>query len=384
MIDFSLTPQQEEIKKKAHDFAKEYIIPREKILDEKEEFPLEIINKARELDLMNVMIPKEYGGLGYDMGERIIIAEELGWGCSGVAATLLVHDAAIIPLIVAGSHYQKQKYLKKVLDGELFTLALTEPQSGSDLMGIETEAVKMDNKYIINGKKTLISNIRYSNYIITLAKIKSADNSFKVAPFIISSKAEGVIKSHYYEKMGQRASDLGEVIFNNVSVNEEDRIGEEDGLKVILKTFEMNRICCAAIAIGVAQRAMQESIKYAQKRTAFGKPIWKNQSIGHMIADMAIQIHGARLMIWHAIWNMQVNGDREKYSSYAKVYATDAATQICINAIQVFGGYGVLKEYPVEKLLRDIKVCQIYEGTSQIQKEIIIKTLMKQANEGGI
>lgn len=371
------------IKEEAHKFATEYILEKADEYDKNSIFPIDIFNKSRECGLMYGIIPTKYGGRGLTMMDRFIIAEELSWACSGIAIAMQVQDACVIPFLILATEKQRKKYFKKMLDGRLFSMAFTEPDCGSDLGAVKMEAKKVGDKYILNGKKTLIASVNESDYIIVFANIiNEKKNTYSF--FIVDTHKDGVINKKNYETLGQCANHIGEFTLCNYEVAEEDLLGNEDGLKKALQCIEYNRSCCGAVAIGIGRRAMEESINYARKRNAFGRPIWKHEAIGHIIADMDIKLQAARLLGWLAVKNMEYDNDKEKYASYAKVYASDSAMEICTSAVQIFGGYGIIKDYKVEKLFRDVKSCQLYEGTSQIHKNIIIKELMKQSDENNI
>lgn len=376
MIDYVFNEQQLKLKEKAHEFAVKYILPKEREYDEKAVFPSDIIEKARAEKLVNGMIPKEYGGQGYGVMERYIISEEMAWACSGIAIAMQVQDAVVIPFLLSKKEPLRKKYFKELLDGKLMALAYTEPDAGSHLTAIQTEARHVGDTYILNGTKTLISSVNQAAYALVFAKIRKPEKDV-FSMFVVDMKDPGITIHESIETMGQRANVIGGFDMHDVVVKEEDMIFEEDGFKTALKGIEYNRTCCSGIAVGIARRALDESIKYAKERETYGKPIWKHQAVGQMIANMDVQIQAAQLLSWQAAKNMELNNDREMLSSYAKVFSTDAATQICSDALQIFGGNGYLKKNEVEKLYRDVKVCQIYEGTSQIHRDTIVRLLVK-------
>ncbi len=375
MKELFVNLKQREIQQKAKDFAKKSIIPYAEYYDKKPSLPREIFKSAIGAGIMLGMIPEEYGGCGYSSRERFIIAEECAWACAGISISMQVQDACVIPILKLANTMQKSFYFNEMLNNKIFSMAFTEPSCGSDLAAIKTTARKEGNKYIINGKKSLIAAVNYCDYIEVFAKVEDTN---KYAMFIIKTSNKGINVTKKYKTMGQRANELGDVEFHSVEVDEDSRIGDEQSIKPFLEIIENNRACCAAIAIGIGRRAMDEAAKYAIKRTAFGKEIFQFQAVGHMLAQMAINLEASRLLGYEAIDVFErVGSDVEKKASYAKAFAAESAMKICIDAVQILGGYGVTEDNIVEKLYRDVKSCQIYEGTTQIQYDIISRKLMK-------
>jgi acyl-CoA dehydrogenase len=372
VLDFRL----EGIRDAARKFAKEEILKAERAYDKNPTLPRDIFRKGIEAGIMLGMIPKEYGGRGYSSRERFIIAEECAFACAGITISMQVQDACIIPILKLGNKEQKKFYFSEMLNDKIFSMAYTEPGCGSDLSAITTIAKKSGDKYILNGKKSLIAAVQYCDYVEIFAKIEGTNN---FAMFVIDMKSEGVTVTKEYRTMGQRANELGDVEFVNVVVDECTRLGEEQNMKRFLEIIENNRACCAAVAIGLGHRAMDEAAKYAINRKAFGRKICDFQSIGHNIAQMDIKLQAARLLGYQAIKQFEECGsDSNKLASYAKAFASESAMQICVDAVQIFGGYGVIEDNIVEKLYRDVKSCQIYEGTTQIQYDIISRKLLKE------
>ncbi len=378
MPDFSLSEEQKEVRDLAHKFAVAEILPVAKKLDETHEFPHEVFKKALDIGLLNVNIPEEYGGGGMGQLEEALINEELGWACSGVAASMEVNNLSNWPILLAGSDETKKKYLPKVIGGWRGAYALTEPEAGSDVAGIQTTAKRDGDSYVINGSKQFITNGSVADFYCVFAYTDKAARYNGMSCFVVDRTAKGVRVGKKEDKMGQRASDTVAMHFEEVRIPKENLLGKEgDGFKIAMQVFDRSRPAISAIAVGVARRAMEESIKFAGERKAFGKPIGDLQAIGFMIADMAINIEAARLLVWHAA-EMAERGEKSaKEAAIAKAFAADMCMKVTTDAVQVFGGYGYSKEYPVEKLMRDAKIFQIYEGTSQIQRVIIARELLK-------
>ena len=378
MISFELTEEQRMLRDMAHDFAANEIVPVAAHYDETGEFPWDIINKAREVGLINTNIPAEYGGGGLNALDELLIGEELAWGCTGISTSLLINNLAAIPIIVAGSDEQKRKWLGAMVDGALASYAVTEPGAGSDVASIQTTARKVGNEYVINGTKTFISNASVCDFCVVFAYTDKSQRYMGMSCFVVERDREGFTVSKKFDKMGQRASDTAEINFNEVVVPEENRIGPEGaGFLIAMRVFDFSRPGVAAAAVGLARRAMEEAIKYAAEREAFGQPIYKFQAVGHKIAEMAMNIEAARLLAWRAAWLIDQGRPNTMFASFAKAFAADMAMKVTTDAVQVFGGYGYMREYPVEKLMRDCKVFQIYEGTSEIQRNIIVRELFK-------
>ncbi|MCK5923256.1 MAG: acyl-CoA dehydrogenase family protein, partial [Methylococcales bacterium] len=371
-VNFELSEEQIMIRDLAREFARNEIAPVAEHYDQTHEFPWPVIKKAQELGLTAMIIPEEYGGLGLSSFEECLVGSELSWGCSGVSTALSVTGLSMWPILLSGNEEQKRTYSARVLDGELGAYCVTEPEAGSDVSGIGTIAIKDGDHYIMNGAKTFISGATNSNFYTVLAytdpSLRETRARYKgMSFFIVDRDWEGVSVGKPFNKMGQHASDTAEVIFENVRVPATHLIGEEGtGFMTSMGVFDHSRPGVAAGAVGVAQRALDESIKYAKERISMGRPIYKHQAVGHMIADMAMQVEAARLLTYKAAWSVD-NGERNTTpAAFAKAFAADMGMKVCTDAVQVFGGYGYMSEYPVEKLMRDIKIYQIYEGTSQI------------------
>ena len=379
-ISFELSDEQKQLQKMARDFAAREIIPVAEHFDQTAEFPIDIVNQGRDLGLVNLTIPLEYGGPGANVLEETIVSEELAYGCSGISTAMSVNNLSSLPILISGTEQQKEYWLgeRMVGKGELAAYCVTEPGAGSNVAGIQTRADRRNGRYVVNGSKIFISNVNYSSFYTVFALTDPTARHRGISCFIIERDSPGIKVSKHFDKLGQRAADTAEIVFENVEVPAENRIGAEgQGFMLAMKVFDHSRPGVAAGAVGVARRAMEECIKYAKERETFGQPIWQHQAIGHKIADMAINIEAARLLARQAAWLVDNGAENPKMAAYAKAFAADMAMQVTVDSVQVFGGYGYMKEYPVEKLMRDIKVFQIYEGTSEIQRNIIVRELFR-------
>lgn len=380
MVDFNLTEEQQMLRDMAREFTRREIIPNAMHHDETGEFPVEICRKAWENGLLNLHIGEEYGGLGLGVLESAIVCEETGYGCSGITTAMEANNLAESPLIVAASDDLKRRFLAPMTEEfKMAAYCVTEPGAGSDVSGIKTTAVKRGAKYVINGQKMWITNAAKADWYFVLAYTDPAAGHRGMTGFVVPRETPGVIVGRKEVNMGQRASDTRGITFENVEVPEENVVGKEgEGFKIAMAAFDITRPAVAAVAVGVARRAMEEAIAYAKERKAFGKPIANLQAISFMIADMAKAIEAARLLTWKASWLRDTGQRNSLHAAYAKAFAADEAMRICVDAVQVFGGYGFNTEYPVEKLMRDAKILQIYEGTSQIQRLIISRHLFSE------
>ena len=379
MIDFSLSEEQKALQGLARDFARKEILPKAAHHDETGEYPHGILQKAWEIGLMNVHIPEKFGGLGLGALDGCITAEEIAYACTGIGTAMEANNLAEAPLIVAGNENQMKKYFEPMI--EKYTLAaycVTEASAGSDVQGIRTTAEKKGDKYIINGEKMWITNAGVADWFFVLAYTDKSKGYKGTSAFIVDAKSSGVEVGKKEINMGQRASDTRGISFTNVEVPQENLLGNEgDGFKISMTAFDHTRPLIASAATGLAKRAMEESIKYAKERQTFGKPIFKHQAVSFMIANMAQNIEAARLLTWKASWMIDNKIRNTKYAAMAKAFAADMCMQVTTDAVQIHGGYGYNKEYPVEKLMRDAKIFQIYEGTSQIQRLIISKEIFE-------
>jgi acyl-CoA dehydrogenase len=378
VVDFSLTDEQKDIRQLAHDFAEKEIRPKAWDYDRDGTFPSEIIEKAWEVGLMNSHIPVEYGGPGLDYLTGCLIEEELGWGCSGIGTSLMCNGLAAAPVGLGGTEEIKKQYLG-ILSEEpkLASFCLTEPDAGSDVSAMRTTAVRKGDKYVINGTKCFITNGSHASWYTVYAKTDKEAGHRGISAFVVPRDAGGVTVDKKEDKLGQRASDTAMISFNDVEIPAGNLLGEENkGFKLAMMTLDRTRPGVSAMAVGIAQAAFEYARDYSKERVQFGVPIAMHQAIQFMIADMATKVEAARLLTWKS-GALLDRGERNTLaSSHAKRFAADAAMEITVDAVQVYGGYGFIKEYPVEKLMRDAKIMQLYEGTSQIQRLVIAREVL--------
>ena len=377
MISFALSDDQKQLQELARRFAKEEMAPKAEHHDKTGEFPYDVTKKAWELGLMNTHVPQEYGGLGLGVLDRIIITEELAYGCTGIATAMEANGLAAAPLIVAGNDAQKKQFLGMLTEEPKYAAyCVTEPGAGSDVAGIATVAKKVGDDYVINGSKMWITNANVASWYFVLAYTDQSAKHKGMSGFLVPRETPGITVGKKEDNLGQRASDTRGITFENVKIPSKYRLGNEgEGFKIAMSAFDHTRPMVSAGAVGLAKRAMDEAVQYATTRKTFGQPIAGYQAISFMIAEMAMNIEAARHLVWRSGWEID-NGHRNtKFAAMAKAFAADMAMQVTTNAVQVFGGYGYSKEYPVEKLMRDAKIYQIYEGTSQIQRLIIAKEI---------
>jgi alkylation response protein AidB-like acyl-CoA dehydrogenase len=381
-VDYFLTEQQQEIKNIAAKIAKEKIEPVAHEYDEKGIFPHDIVKILGETDLFRVFIPEEYDGLGGGCLEMCIVVEELSKACSGIALAYAASGLGTIPIILFGSEEQKRKYLPRLASGEILAaFAITEAGAGSDAANVKTTAVPQGDHYLVNGTKQWISNAGEATIYAVIALTDPARGVRGASALLIEKGWEGFDFGKKEDKMGIRASCTRELIFQNCKVPKAQLLGREGhGFMVAMKTFDQSRPGVAAQAVGVAAGALDKSVEYARTREQFGKPIISFQGLQFMLADMATQTEAARALTYQVARAVDA-GDKNSsmFSAMAKVFASDTAMKVTTDAVQVFGGYGYMKEYPVEKMMRDAKITQIYEGTNQIQREVIAQGLIKQS-----
>ena len=379
MIDFTLTEEQLALRALAHEFALNEIRPVAPRHDRTGEFPWDIIHKAHKLGLMNLTIPEEYGGGGLHEFEECLLTEELGWGCAGMTTTLSANTLGAIPIILGGSDEQKRKYLGMLTsEPALIAFNLTEPQSGSDSASMKMTARKVGGDYVLNGTKQFISNGSVAALHSVFAMTDPARGANGINAFVVPADTKGVSAGKEEDKMGQRASNTSQVIYQDAVVPAANRLGGEgEGFKLAMKTLDQSRAGIAALGVGLAQAALDAAVDYAKERKAFEQPIANFQAIQFLLADMAIKIETARLITWKAAWMVDHGQRASLESAIAKCYGSDIAMQVTTDAVQVFGGYGYMRDYPVEKYMRDAKLLQIYEGTNQIQRVVIARHLLR-------
>ena len=376
-VSFQLTDEQRDLRALAHEFAEKEIRPRAADYDEHSTHPADVIAKAHELGLMNMHIPEEFGGPGLSIFDGILVGEELSWGCAGITVSIIANTLGAAPVVLAGSDEQKREWLPALIEEPILcSFALTEPNAGSDVSGIQTTAVRKGDDYVINGSKMFISNAGHAAWMVVFASTDKSKGHRGLSAFIVPADADGVTVEKHLDKMGQRATDTSALAFQDVRVPAANRLGEEgEGFKIAMRTLDHTRPGTAIGAVGVARAAYELAVDYSRERVQFGQPIAMNQGVNFLIADMAAEIEAGRLLTWQAAWLLDQGKRATLQSSYAKRFASDTAMKVTTDAVQIFGGYGYMKEYPVEKLMRDAKLFQIYEGTSQIQRLVIAREI---------
>ena len=379
MPDFTLTEDQRQIRDLAREFARDVIVPAAGHHDKTGEFPREICRKAWELGLMNTHIPEAYGGPGLGVFEGCLIAEEVAFGCTGIGTAMEANTLAEAPVIVAGNEEQKSRFLAPMVKEFKFAAyCVTEPDAGSDVAGIKTLARRVGSDYVLNGAKMWITNGSVADWYFVLAYTDPDKRHRGMTTFLVDRNSPGVEVGKKEWNMGQHASDTRAVTLTDVKVPAANRLGNEgDGFKIAMTAFDHTRPIVSAAAVGLARCAMEHAIRYAQERKTFGAPIAAHQAVSFLIAEMAMNIEAARLLVWQSACTIDRGERNTRQAAFAKAFAADMAMKTATDAVQVFGGYGFSSEYPVEKLMRDAKVFQIYEGTSQIQRLIIAKEIFE-------
>jgi butyryl-CoA dehydrogenase len=379
-MDFKLTEEQELVRKNMREFAVKYVDPIAAEIDENSRHPAELFRKLAEGGWMGIPIPQQYGGAGSDFLTHIIAVEEISRSCSSTGFTLSFHAGIIgMSLNLFGNEEQKKKYLVPLAKGQhMGAFALTEPGAGTDVMAVSTTAVRDGNGYVMNGTKTFVSNGPLADtYIVFCWTDKSAGKK-GMSAFIIPRDTAGLKPGVHFKKMGLRSSQTSEVVFKECPIPRENLLGQEGaGLVMAMTGFDHGRIGIAAQAIGVLQAALDESIRYAKERVQFGNPIARQQAIAWMIADMATDLSAARFLAYHAAWLKDKNQPFGKEASMAKLFATEAAMKHTTQAVQIHGGYGYIKGVKVERLMRDAKIAEIYEGTSEAQRMVISGNVLR-------
>lgn len=378
MIDFSLTEEQEALQAMAREFAEKEMKPKAAKYDEGHEFPEEVMKKAFEAGFLTCTIPDEYGGGGLSDIDTVIISEELAAGCVGMYTTMMVNALAYTPIILFGTDEQKKKFLTPQTEKMSFaSFCLTEREAGSDAGALKTTAKKVGSEYVINGSKCFISNAGIAELYSVFANSKPEKGMRGISAFVVPRETPGITIGKVEDKMGQRASNTAEVIFEDVKVPEENLLGKEGiGFIIAMKTLDKTRAPVGAAGVGVAKAALQYAVEYAKTRIQFGKPIALFQHIAFQIAQLAMEINAARHLVWHAAWLMDEGKPCGKESAMAKAYASDVAMKVTTEALQILGGYGYMKDFPMEKLMRDAKLLQIYEGTNEIQRLVISREVI--------
>jgi len=383
MISFDLSEEQQILRETAHKFAENEIRPVAAQYDVSGEFPWDVMQKAFDAGLINAEVPEEYGGAGLGALDQAIISEEIGWGCVGMATTVGANDLALMPILIAATDEQKKRFLPKMTESLRFaSFCLTEAGAGSDAGAVSSVAEKSNGQYIINGTKQFISNGGVAKTFTIIASTDRSKGARGLTAIVVEAdECDGVSVGKKEDKMGQRASNTAEVVFENVKVPEANRLGKEgEGFKIFMKTLDRTRAGIGAIAVGLARSAMEHAANYSKERVQFGMPIAMNQAISFSIADMGMKIDAARLLTWRAAWMVDQGERVTKQSAFAKTFASDVAMEATTQAVQIFGGYGYMRDYPVEKLMRDAKLIQIYEGTNEIQRLVMAREMLLKGN----
>lgn len=378
MIDFSLTEEQKALQETAREFAVKEMRPNAAQYDKAEEFPEAVMKKAFEVGFLTCTIPKEYEGGGLSDLDTVIISEELAAGCAGMYTTMMVNALAYTPIILYGTDEQKKKFLTPLTKKMSFaSFCLTEREAGSDAGSLKTKARKVGDEYIINGSKCFISNASIANLYVVFANTAPERGARGISAFIVPRETPGLTMGKVEDKMGHRASNTAELFFDDCKVPAENLLGKEGiGFLIALKTLDRTRSPVGAAGVGVAKAALEYAVDYARTRVQFGRPVALFQHIAFQIAQMAMEINAARHLVWHAAWLMDQGKPCGKESAMAKAYGSDVAMKVTTEALQIFGGYGYMKDYPMEKLMRDAKLLQIYEGTNEIQRLVISREVI--------
>lgn len=379
-MDLTLTEEQRMIRDMARDFADKELAPRAAERDEASEFPWEALRKMGELGLLGLVVPEEYGGLLVDAVSYALAVEELARGCASTSLIMTVHcTTGCYPLLKFGTAEQKQRYLPRLATGEwLGGFALTEPGAGSDASAVATTAVRDGEEYILNGVKTFITSGSEARLITVFASVDRSKGTKGITAFLVDTQRPGFIVDAVEKKMGMRASHTAQFCLENYRVPAADRLGAEgDGFKIAMVTLDAGRIGIAAQAVGIAQAAFETAKRYAKERVQFGAPIANLQAIQFMLADMATEIEAARLLTYNAALKKDRGERHTQEAAMAKLFATEMSSRVCDMAIQILGGYGYSRDYPVERYYRDTRVTRIYEGTSEIQRVVIASQLLR-------
>jgi acyl-CoA dehydrogenase len=378
MMDFELSEDQRALEQTARKFVKDRIIPVAAKCDEEEVFPRDVYEAAWELGLVAPTIPTDYGGAGIGELDHTIVTEELAYGCTGIQTSITATTLAATPVMIAGDESQKKKYLGMLTSAPLFaSYATTEPAAGSDVAGLQCRATRHGDDWVLNGQKIYITNASYASFYVVFATVDPAKKHKGIMAFIVDRDTPGLSIGKKEKKMGQRASDTGTVILEDVKVPKANVLaGEGEGFKLAMMTFDRTRPDIGASACGLMRRCLDECLAFAQERKTFGVPIAQHQAVQFMLAEMAMKYEATRLLVHKAAWTMDRGGYSSMYSSYGKAFGADSAMQVATDAVQIFGGAGYIRDYPVEKLMRDAKILQIYEGTSQIQRMVIARNLL--------
>jgi acyl-CoA dehydrogenase len=380
MIGFELTPEQKTLQERARRFSKEVILPVAAQHDRDGTFPVDVMEKAHQQGFFTPLVPKKYGGEGLGVLDNCIISEELAAGCMGIYVSIFVSTLALYPIIRFGTEQQKERFLKPFCSKfSIASYCLSEMTVGSDPASLRTTAVLDGDHYLLNGTKMWITNGGYADFYLVFATTDPQKRHKGIISLIVPSKLEGIVPGEPIDKMGQRASNTTSVVFKNVKVPKENLLGGEgEGFKKAMAALDITRPMIAIGSVGIARSALELSIQYAKKRVQFGVPIAQHQAVQFLLADMAKDMEAARLLVWKAAWLADQGVRNSKEAAMAKAFAADMAMRVTTDAVQIYGGVGYTKWHPVEKLMRDAKVIQIYEGTAQIMRLIIARQLLQE------
>ncbi len=378
MPEFSLTEEQLTLQSTVRQFTADRILPVAAKADHDAKFPHDVYKEASELGIVAPMIPEEWGGAGITELDHVIIVEELGYGCTGIQTSITATTLAATPVLVAGNDEQKKEYLGRITrDGAYAAYAITEPAAGSDAAGIQCKATQHGDDWVLNGQKIYITNASFANWFVVFATVDATQRHKGIMAFVVDADSEGLSIGKKEDKMGQRASDTATVILEDVKVPKKNVLATAGhGFKVAMQTFDRTRPDIGAAACGLMRRCLDESARFALERKTFGVPIAEHQMVQAMLADMAIRYEATQLLVHKAAWMVDTGARSSLVASYSKAFGADSAMAVATDAVQVFGGAGYMREYPVEKLMRDAKILQIYEGTSQIQRMVIARRVL--------
>ncbi len=377
-MDFELNPEQREIRELARRFSDREIVPRAAEADRDKRFPSEVHQRAQELGLLSINLPESVGGGGLGCLELVLVTEAFCRGCLGIGTALCVNALATEPIVIAGTDMQRARYLGAAANGALASFAMTEPGAGSDVAGIRTRAERVEGGYRLSGSKIWISNANLAEYLVVFAKTEADAGHRGMSACIVPTASDGLSGGEPLGKLGQRCAPTCEVFLDQVFVPDDHRLGEEgEGFPLAMSVFDHSRPMVAAFGVGLIERCLDESLAYASERTSMGKRLIDHQAVAHKLAEMRMKLEAARLLTYQSAWLMDQGRPNTIAASMAKAFAADAAMWAANEAVQIFGGMGYSTEYPVEKLFRDAKVLQIYEGTSEIQRNIIARELQR-------
>ena len=383
-MDFQLTTEQVLLQSCATEFAREVIMPQSAYYDHEATFPWEIFQQAKKQQLLHLGIPTVHHGKGLGILEQVIVGEGLAWGCAGICAALNLNNLAISALLIGGTEQQQQRYFPRLLAGELCSFAITEPEVGSDIGALQTKADRIKRSgneiYILNGSKTWISNAPEASFFLIFARSTQLAGPKGISAFFVERSTPGLVVGKPQGKLGQHATPTAELFLENVQVAADVRLDAQDkGFALAMQVFDRSRPLVAAYAVGLIQRCLDEALAYASRRKSMGKPIIEHQAVGNKIAEMGMRLEAARLLTYQAAWLCDKGQNNTLQAAYAKAFAADTAVWAASETLQIFGAAGYGTDLPIEKLFRDAKLLQIYEGTSEIQRLIMKKELARQA-----